>query len=194
MMVKMKPTREIYAGLRRSRLSILGAVAADRFDRATFHRFLAKTFFLGRFRLFVNVGVTAVVIALEIRRRSFPAQIAVDALFIDIEFAGGIFGIFVGGVGHNFSLREREIRWKRARCNSKPKLPTRVAGELKTAERLGKIDILRQSKDLKASAKHFRMEKRLHYTLRFFIFYDLRKRRDDAGQKVMLIGKTSNMQ
>src|SRR2546430_10268118 len=179
MMVKMKPTREIYAGLRRSRLSILGAVAADRFDRATFHRFLAKTFFLGRFRLFVNVGVTAVVIALEIRGRSLAAQIAVDALFVDIEFAGGIFRIFVGGVGHNFSLREREIRWKRARCNSNAKLLTCVAGELETAERSGKIDILRQCKDLKASAKHFRMEKRLQRTLRFFIFYDLRRPRDE---------------
>src|SRR5437016_14578513 len=96
MMVKMKPTREIYAGLRcrsndclpRRSLgeggSILGAVATDRFDRATFHRLFTKTFFLGRFRLLVNVGVTAVVIALEIRRRSFPAQIAVDALFVDI--------------------------------------------------------------------------------------------------------------
>ena len=31
MMVKMKPKREIYAGLRRSRLSILGAVVTDRF-------------------------------------------------------------------------------------------------------------------------------------------------------------------
>src|SRR5207302_4395737 len=80
--------------------SILSAVATDRFDRASFHRFFTKTFFLGRFRLFVNVGVTAVVIALEIRGRSFPAQIAVDALLIDIEFAGGVLRIFVGGVGH----------------------------------------------------------------------------------------------
>jgi hypothetical protein len=81
---------------------ILSTVVADRFDRATFHRLFAKTFFLGRLRLLVNVRVTAVVVALEIRGRSFPAQIAVDALLIDIEFASGIFGIFVGNIGHNF--------------------------------------------------------------------------------------------
>jgi hypothetical protein len=116
MMVKMKLTRTIYAAQRsaardgeenatvidrRYRRS-LSAVAADRFDRATFHSLFTKTFFLGRLRLFVNVGMTAVVVALEIRGRSFAAQIAVDALFIDIEFAGSIFGIFIGGVGHNF--------------------------------------------------------------------------------------------
>ena len=80
----------------------LGAVVADRFDRATFHRFLAESFFLGRLRLLVNVGVSAVVVALEIGGRGFAAQIAVDALFIDVEFAGCVFGIFVGDVGHNF--------------------------------------------------------------------------------------------
>jgi hypothetical protein len=46
--------------------------------------------------------MATVVVALEICRGSFPAQIAVDALFIDIEFAGSIFRIFVGNVGHNF--------------------------------------------------------------------------------------------
>jgi hypothetical protein len=46
--------------------------------------------------------MATVVVALEICGRRFPAQIAVNALFIDIEFAGSIFGIFVGGIGHNF--------------------------------------------------------------------------------------------
>src|SRR5205085_4630701 len=54
--------------------------------------------------------------------------------------------------------------------------------------------IFRQSKDLEAATEHFRMEKRLQSALRFFTFYDLRKPRDDAGQKMMLIGKTSDMQ
>src|SRR5438270_6503255 len=112
----------------------LSAVAADRFDRATFHRLFTKTFFLRRFRLFVNVGMAAVIVALEIRRRSFAAQIAVDALFVDIEFAGSIFGIFVGGVGHNFlPLREWEVSWKRASCNSKAESLTGVAAELEAA-------------------------------------------------------------
>ena len=113
-MVKMKLTRTIYAAERSaardsaspartdSYNAFLSAVAADRFDRTTFHRLFTKTFFLRRFRLFVNVGMTAVVVALEIGGRGFAAQIAVDALFIDVEFAGCVFGIFVGDVGHNF--------------------------------------------------------------------------------------------
>src|ERR1700730_18234964 len=102
MMVKMKLTRIIYAAQASaardggSYNGFLTAVVADRFDRATFHRLFTKAFFLGRLRLLVNVGVTAVVVALEIRGRSFATQIAVDALFIDIEFAGSIFRIFVG--------------------------------------------------------------------------------------------------
>jgi hypothetical protein len=53
--------------------------------------------------------VTAVVIALEIGRRRFAAQITIDALFIDIGFPWHIFRVFVGNVRHNrpFILRER---------------------------------------------------------------------------------------
>jgi hypothetical protein len=46
--------------------------------------------------------MTAVVVPLEIGGRSLAAQIAVDALLIDIELAGCVFGIFVGDVGHDF--------------------------------------------------------------------------------------------
>jgi hypothetical protein len=111
-MVKMKLTRTIYARFGNFEFCaeesgryndlLLSAVATDRFDRATFHRLFTKAFFFRRLRLLVNIGMAAVVVALEICGRRFPAQIAVDALFIDIEFAGSIFGIFVGGVGHNF--------------------------------------------------------------------------------------------
>src|SRR6266571_6233633 len=52
---------------------ILTSVVTDRFDRAAFHRFFAESFFLGRFGLLVDVGVTAVVVAFEIRRCSLPA-------------------------------------------------------------------------------------------------------------------------
>src|SRR6266576_6568051 len=81
----------------------LRAVATNRLDWATFHRFLAERFFFRRLRLLVDVGMAAVVVALEIGRRSFTAQIAVDALIIDIEFAFYVFGVFVRGVGHSFS-------------------------------------------------------------------------------------------
>jgi hypothetical protein len=82
----------------------LSAVVTDRFDRAAFHRFLAKTFFLGRLRLLVDVGVTTVVVALEIRGRGLPAQIAIDALLVDIKLPRGVFRIFVRDVGHNLPV------------------------------------------------------------------------------------------
>jgi hypothetical protein len=47
--------------------------------------------------------MAAVVIALEIGRRSFTAQIAVDALIIDVEFSCYVFGVFIRGVSHSFS-------------------------------------------------------------------------------------------
>ena len=117
-MVKIKLTQRIYAAqgaaardggknatvIDRRYRRILTAVVTDRFDRATFHRFLAKAFFFGRFRLFVNVGMTAVVVAFEIRGRGLSTQIAVDALFIDIKFTGCVLGIFVGDVGHNLLI------------------------------------------------------------------------------------------
>jgi hypothetical protein len=46
--------------------------------------------------------MAAVVVPFEIGRRSFAAQIAVDALIIDIEFARYVFGVFVRDVGHGF--------------------------------------------------------------------------------------------
>jgi hypothetical protein len=50
--------------------------------------------------LFIDVRMAAVVVPLEIGRRGFAAQIAVDALIIDIEFARYVFGVFVRGIGH----------------------------------------------------------------------------------------------
>jgi hypothetical protein len=75
-------------------------IVADRFDRATFHRFFAETLFVRRLRLFVNIGVAAIIIPFEIRRGGLAAQIAVDALIIDVKFAGYVLGVFVRCVGH----------------------------------------------------------------------------------------------
>jgi hypothetical protein len=75
-------------------------VVADRFDWATFHRFFAETFFIRRLRLFIDVRVAAIIIPFEIRGRGLAAQIAVDALIIDIEFARYAFGVFVRCVRH----------------------------------------------------------------------------------------------
>src|SRR4029453_11299040 len=70
-------------------------VVADRFDRAAFHRFFAETFFVRRLRLLVDVGVPAVIVSFEIGGGRFAAQIAVDALIIDVEFARYVLGVFV---------------------------------------------------------------------------------------------------
>jgi hypothetical protein len=92
----------------------LGAipVVADCFDWAAFHRFFAETFFVGRLRLLVNVGVAAVIIPLEIRGSGLAAQIAVDALIVDVEFAWYVLGVFVRCVGHvslkvNWNVRKK---------------------------------------------------------------------------------------
>src|SRR5437588_10537300 len=82
---------------------LLRSVIADGFDWTSFHRFLAERLFLGSLRLFINVGVAAVVVAFEIGRGGFAAQIAVDALIVDIEFSRYVLGVFVRSVGHGFS-------------------------------------------------------------------------------------------
>jgi hypothetical protein len=52
--------------------------------------------------------VTPIVVPLEICRSGFTAQITIDALIIDIEFALYVLGIFVRGVGHVFPNGEAE--------------------------------------------------------------------------------------
>jgi hypothetical protein len=44
--------------------------------------------------------VTAVIIAFEIGRSCLAAQIAIDALIIDVEFPGYVLGVFVRCVSH----------------------------------------------------------------------------------------------
>ena len=44
--------------------------------------------------------MAAVVVPGEVRRGRFAAQIAIDALVIDVKFADHIFGVTVGEIGH----------------------------------------------------------------------------------------------
>jgi hypothetical protein len=46
--------------------------------------------------------MTPVVVALETGGCRFAAQIAVDALIIDVECPRYVFGVFVCNVGHSF--------------------------------------------------------------------------------------------
>jgi hypothetical protein len=85
------------------------SVVAYRFDRAAFHRLFAKSFFFRRLRLFIDVGMAAVVVPFEIGGRGFTAQIAIDALIIDVELAWYVFGVFVRDISHGcFPKGERE--------------------------------------------------------------------------------------
>jgi hypothetical protein len=63
--------------------------------------------------------MATVIVALEIGRRGFAAQIAVDALVIDVEFARYVLGVFVCGIGHDlFPLKvKRNVRKKRSPRN-----------------------------------------------------------------------------
>jgi hypothetical protein len=91
-------------GLTKQQNEKLFGGVADGFHGAAFHGFLAQRLLLRRLGLFVNVGVPAIVIAGEIARSGFAAEIAVDALVIDVEFACDVLGIFVCDVSHNLMM------------------------------------------------------------------------------------------
>ena len=56
--------------------------------------------------LLINVAITPVVVAFETGGGRFAAQIAVDALIIDVECSRCVFSVFVCDVRHSF-LREK---------------------------------------------------------------------------------------
>ena len=76
-----------------------GAVFADGLDRAAFHGLLAEVPFLFVFRLLVDVGIPFVLFTPEILGRGLPAEVAVDALGIDIELAGNVLRGLVFAIG-----------------------------------------------------------------------------------------------
>ena len=91
-------------GICLGRIEKLSTVIADGFDRAAFLGFLTARLFFGRGRLFADDRVSAVFIALEIARRRFTAQVAVNALVVHVVFARDIFGIAICSVSHKISL------------------------------------------------------------------------------------------
>src|SRR5258708_36017734 len=80
------------------------AVVTDGFDRRSFHGFLAKRLLLRGGRLLKHIGVAAVVAAPEISGCGLPAQVAVNALVIDVKLSGHVFRVFIRNVGHRFSF------------------------------------------------------------------------------------------
>lgn len=103
---RKKSLRWSAAGMRKIFLQVvlLVAVVSDGFDRATFEGFHALLFFFGVFGLLDHVGVASVLIARKILRRGFPAQVAVDALLIDIELACYIVFKLLTLICHNVGI------------------------------------------------------------------------------------------
>ena len=75
-------------------------VVADGLDGAAFFGFLASGFLIRRLRLLGNVGVTAVLVPFEVFRCGLAAQVAINALVVNVELARDIFRIFVCSVSH----------------------------------------------------------------------------------------------
>jgi hypothetical protein len=92
----------IFQKLRAKRREYDCAVIANRFDRATIHCFFAERFLLRGLWLLINVAITPVVVAFETGGGRFAAQIAVDALIIDVECSRCVFSVFVCDVRHSF--------------------------------------------------------------------------------------------
>jgi len=86
----------------------LWPVVADGFDRAAFLGFFAASFFFGILRLLIDKGVTAVVIAFEIIRRGFAAEIAINALVIHVILAGDVLRIPVCDVSHKLLVTAKK--------------------------------------------------------------------------------------
>jgi len=80
---------------------ILGlAVAADRLDRAAFQSLRAGRDILFGDRLLAHIGVPTLFGSAEESWRRLTAQVAVDALLVDIEFPGGVRFPLVCFIGH----------------------------------------------------------------------------------------------
>lgn len=88
----------------RKSLKRLFAVLTDGVDRAALEGFhaLIDTFLVGW--LGEDVGVAAIVLASEGFRGGLAAKIAVDALRIHVELAGGAFGTLVVLISHSQEL------------------------------------------------------------------------------------------
>src|SRR5262249_35526517 len=57
-----------------------------------------------------------------------------------------------------------------------------------------KIDIFHQSKNLETATEHFGMKQRLQRAFRFLSRNDFRRFRNNAGQKMMLVGEAGDAQ
>jgi len=88
----MKNPRACASGLWKSKNYSAFAVIADGLNRAAFHGFLATRFSSGDAGCLLNVGITAVIAAGEVVGRGFAAQVAINALIINVKLADNVIG------------------------------------------------------------------------------------------------------
>ena len=81
-------------------LAGLFAVVADGLDGAAFHGLGTLGYFFLGSGLLYDKGVTTFIAALKEGRSGFAAEVAVDALLVDIEFAGDVAGPLFSFVCH----------------------------------------------------------------------------------------------
>jgi hypothetical protein len=80
-------------------------VATNGLDWAALEGLFTESALVIRLGLLVEVGMTAVVVALEISRCRLTAEIAVDALIVHVVCAFSVLGVFVFSVRHLGVLR-----------------------------------------------------------------------------------------
>ena len=81
-------------------VGLVGAVVADGFHRAAFHRLSALYLLLLVIGLFVDEGISPVVVTGEAGWCSLTAEITVDALFIYKKFASDVVFVFLFDFSH----------------------------------------------------------------------------------------------
>ena len=84
------------------------AIVADGFHRTTFHGFLTQGFFLLVLRLFVEIGIAAIIVPGEILRRRFAPQVTINALSVAVVFTCCVVFVFIF-----FSCHDKPIVRKR---------------------------------------------------------------------------------
>jgi hypothetical protein len=85
------------------------SVAADGFYRAASEGFFTEGALVIRLRLLVEEGVATIIITLEVGWRCLTAQVAIDALVIDIVGTFYVLRVFVGNISHGFGSRNEGL-------------------------------------------------------------------------------------
>jgi hypothetical protein len=149
------------------------AVLADGLDRAAFEGFAAERDFFLRGRLLVDEGVAALVVAREEIGGGLAAEIAVDALLVDVELARDVMFPLVGFVGHNSCGAKAGVFHCQETSSERrifAKMRAQVlAGAKRMASRPEFREIPRECRDRPLSSHSSRLDSR-HDAVRSFLY------------------------